>query len=229
MRNAWDCRSCISCAAACDAAKRRADAALCRSGKGRRPAGGRTQPRAAAAARSLRERRTAPGTLARRPAGVTQGVIVVPALGRGRAGCYHSAYVEAPCPEMSLDALSALYAAIGVIMFWLALGVAGLVRVHDERFVFRILFPLGSLGGAGLTLVGLAGLTQPAASLVLPLGLPDLPFHLRLDPLSSFFLALLGLAAAGISLFSAASFPKTAPAPPALPCLHHPAVLVSLP
>jgi hypothetical protein len=30
---------------------------------------------------------------------------------------------------------------------------------------------------------------------VLPLGLPDLPFHLRLDSLSAFFLLLLGAAA----------------------------------
>ena len=102
-----------------------------------------------------------------------------------------------------------LFAAIGVMLFWFALGLAGLARGGDERFVFRFLFPLGSIGGAVLAAAGLAGLSQAPAALVLPLGLPDLPFHLRLDPLSSFFLALLGLAAAGISMFSAAYFRKT--------------------
>jgi hydrogenase-4 component B len=129
---------------------------------------------------------------------------------------------------MSLAAPSALYAAIGVMMFWLALGIAGLVRIQDERFVFRVLFPLGCLGGAGLVLTGLAGLSQPAAELVLPLGLPDLPFHLRLDPLSSFFLALLGLAATGISMYSAGYFRKTDTAQPGLTGLQYHLFLVSM-
>jgi hydrogenase-4 component B len=129
---------------------------------------------------------------------------------------------------MSLAAPSALHAAIGVIMFWLALGIAGLVRIHDERFVFRILFPLGCLGAAALVLIGLAGLSQPPAELILPLGLPDLPFHLRLDPLSSFFLALLGLAATGISLFSAGYFRKTDIAQPGLTGLQYHLFLVSM-
>ena len=47
-----------------------------------------------------------------------------------------------------------------------------------------------------------------AAVAGLPLGLPDLPFHLRLDPLAGFFLLLLGAASAGVSLFSAGYFEK---------------------
>ena len=43
-------------------------------------------------------------------------------------------------------------------------------------------------------------------SLVLPVGLPDLPMHVRHDALSSVFLFLLGSAAAGISIFSAGYF-----------------------
>lgn len=42
--------------------------------------------------------------------------------------------------------------------------------------------------------------------MTLPLGLPDLPFHIRLDALSGFFLLLLGLAGAGISTFAAGYF-----------------------
>ena len=52
--------------------------------------------------------------------------------------------------------------------------------------------------------------------LVLPLGLPDLPFHVRLDALSSFFLLLLGLAGAGISTFAAGYFRSGEGSAPAL-------------
>ena len=57
------------------------------------------------------------------------------------------------------------------------------------------LFPAGrrsALALAGVALVSIGALPQ---STVLPLGLPDLPFHLRLDALSAFFLLLLGAAA----------------------------------
>lgn len=37
---------------------------------------------------------------------------------------------------------------------------------------------------------------------VLPLGLPDLPFHLRLDPLGGFFLVVVGLLALYVSIYS---------------------------
>ena len=127
---------------------------------------------------------------------------------------------------MSFDA--PLFAAIGVMLFWVALGLVGVARSDDERFVFRILFPLGSIAGAALAAIGLAGMSQAPAALVLPLGLPDLPFHLRLDPLSSFFLALLGLAAAGISMYSAAYFSKTETIKPGLVGLQYHLFLASM-
>lgn len=61
---------------------------------------------------------------------------------------------------MSFDA--PLFAAIGVMLFWVALGLAGLARSDDGRFVFRILFPLGSIAGAVLAAVGLAGVSADA-------------------------------------------------------------------
>src|SRR6185436_14413835 len=97
-----------------------------------------------------------------------------------------------------MSSYAPLFAVIGVMLFWVVLGLAGLARSHDARLVFRVLFPLGSIAGAILA-AGLAGISGTPAALVLPLGLPGLPFHLRLDPLSSFFLLLLGFAAAGIS------------------------------
>ena len=41
---------------------------------------------------------------------------------------------------------------------------------------------------------------------VLPIGLPTLPFHLRLDSLSAFFLMVIGATAAGVSAFAAGYF-----------------------
>lgn len=49
-------------------------------------------------------------------------------------------------------------------------------------------------------------LGAPPQTLGLPLGLPDLPFHLRADALSGFFLLLLGLAAAGVLAYSTGYF-----------------------
>src|SRR5688572_30985103 len=42
--------------------------------------------------------------------------------------------------------------------------------------------------------------------MTLPLGLPDLPFHLRIDGLSGFFLLLLGSVAAGVTIYATGYF-----------------------
>jgi len=90
---------------------------------------------------------------------------------------------------------------------WPTLGLVGMLRPRG-RMVARVLFPLGAL--TCLAVAALAGifLARGAAAevMVLPLGLPDLPFHLRLDALSGFFLLLLCVAGAGISTFSAGYF-----------------------
>src|SRR5256886_9086816 len=46
----------------------------------------------------------------------------------------------------------------------------------------------------------------PYTTLFRSLGLPDLPFHLRIDPLAGFFLMLLGSVSAGISMYAAGYF-----------------------
>ena len=63
---------------------------------------------------------------------------------------------------------------------------------------------------------------------VLPLGLPDLPFHLRLDALSAFFLLLLGAASAGVSVFAAGYFRSGEGTPPGLLCLQYHVFLASM-
>jgi hydrogenase-4 component B len=54
----------------------------------------------------------------------------------------------------------------------------------------------------GLICAGVQALTAPVAHLVLPLGLPWIGTNLRLDALSGFFLALVGLGGAGASVFA---------------------------
>lgn len=94
----------------------------------------------------------------------------------------------------------------GVILFWLALALLGLLLQNSPRLIAQLLFPLSAIGSLALAATALGALGGPANVAVLPLGLPDLPFHLRLDALSSFFLLLLGAASIGISFFSAGYF-----------------------
>jgi formate hydrogenlyase subunit 3/multisubunit Na+/H+ antiporter MnhD subunit len=96
--------------------------------------------------------------------------------------------------------------------------------------VAHILFPLGAVVCAGVA--ALAGNFLAAGhtpeTMILPLGLPDLPFHLRLDPLSAFFLLLVGAAGAGISIFSAGYFRAGEGSAPALHCLQYHVFVASM-
>jgi len=95
-----------------------------------------------------------------------------------------------------------------LITAWVALGSAGMFAPRGSRLVARVLFPAGAiicLAVAALAAFFLLSGQAPQTT-ILPLGLPDLPFHLRLDALSAFFLLLLGVAGAGISIFSAGYF-----------------------
>jgi len=87
------------------------------------------------------------------------------------------------------------------------IGVAGLARPRSVAYAGRTLFVLGAIVGLALAAVAAASLINGTTGrLVLPVGLPDLPVHLRLDALASVFLALLGTTAAGVSVFSAGYF-----------------------
>jgi len=101
---------------------------------------------------------------------------------------------------------NALYLVMLAVAAWLAIGAAALVRPRSIVYVGRVLFNAGAFVGLALALVSAASIGHAAQSLVLPLGLPDLPFHFRLDPLAAFFLTLLGGASAGISVFAAGYF-----------------------
>ena len=95
---------------------------------------------------------------------------------------------------------------LAVVAYWLVVGIAGLVLQRPARVVCRVLFPLGAVGCLALCVIALAAIGQAPGKIVLPLGLPDLPFQARLDSLSAFFLMLLGAAGAGISCHATGYF-----------------------
>jgi formate hydrogenlyase subunit 3/multisubunit Na+/H+ antiporter MnhD subunit len=103
---------------------------------------------------------------------------------------------------------SPLAACLALLASWALVGVAGLLRPASIAFVGRLLFPLGAVIGLGLAIVALSALGGPVERATLAVGLPDLPMHVRLDPLSCVFLALLGGASVGVSLFAAGYFRK---------------------
>ncbi len=117
---------------------------------------------------------------------------------------------------------------LAVMAAWLLISVAGVFALRRLEVVSRLLFPAGSVLGlvlAGLALAALSGTPEVA---VLPIGLPSLPFHLRLDRLSAYFLMVIGAASAGISVFAAGYFRKGEGTPPGLLCLEYHVFLASM-
>ena len=123
---------------------------------------------------------------------------------------------------------STLTLSLLLLTAWGMVALAGLARPASIAFVGRTLFPLGALFGVALAVVAAVSLDRPAERLVLPIGLPDLPVHLRLDGLSSVFLILLGAASAGVSIFAAGYFRKGEGTAPGLLCLQYHLFLASM-
>jgi len=127
-----------------------------------------------------------------------------------------------------VNALSPLSLVLGVVVGWMAVGAAGLLRPRDVRYAGRALFGIGAVGAFVLLVAALWSLGQPAQDLVLPMGLPELPLHVRLDPLAAFFLALIGASTVGISIYSAGYFRAGEGAAPGLMCLQYHLFLASM-
>ncbi|MGH8712771.1 MAG: hydrogenase 4 subunit B [Casimicrobiaceae bacterium] len=117
---------------------------------------------------------------------------------------------------------------VGAIAAWLAIGALAFVPAGRHEFFPRPLFVAGAAVGVAIAAIALTAIGDVAQSMVLPLGLPDLPFHLRLDALSAFFLVLLGAAAAGISVFSAGYFRDSEGAGPRLLCFQYHVFLAAM-
>ncbi|MBX3676902.1 MAG: hydrogenase 4 subunit B [Rhodocyclaceae bacterium] len=111
---------------------------------------------------------------------------------------------------------------------WLAIGLAGLAAPRNLRFVGKMLFPLGALVGVLTGLTSLAFLGGSAEVAVLAIGLPNLPFHLRLDNLTAVFALLVGMVSAGISVFAAGYFREGEGTAPGLMSLQYHFFLASM-
>ena len=116
-----------------------------------------------------------------------------------------------------------------IVAGWLLVGVAGVLALRRLALVSHVLFPAGALLGLalfGVALVTLLGAAPEVA--VLPVGLPTLPFHLRLDGLAAYFLMVIGAASAGVSAFAAGYFRRGEGTPPGLLCLEYHVFLASM-
>jgi formate hydrogenlyase subunit 3/multisubunit Na+/H+ antiporter MnhD subunit len=117
---------------------------------------------------------------------------------------------------------------LAIAVSWLLVGVLGVFALRRFTFVPRVLFPAGGVLGLTLFYVSLSAVFGAPEAAVLPIGLPDLPFHLRLDSLSAFFLMIIGGVSAGVSIFAAGYFRKGEGTPPGLLCLEYHVFLASM-
>jgi formate hydrogenlyase subunit 3/multisubunit Na+/H+ antiporter MnhD subunit len=124
--------------------------------------------------------------------------------------------------------LSGVDAVLAAACAWLALGAAAMAAPASLRLSARVLYPVGALVGLALGATALASLSGGESTRVLPLGLPGLPFHARLDALSAFFLLLLAAVAAGVSVYTAGYVRHGTGAAPGLQCLFHHLFLASM-
>lgn len=115
-----------------------------------------------------------------------------------------------------------------LVCAWLTIGIAALLAPKNFPYIGRVLYPAGALVGFLLAVVAFAALNKTPEVMVLPLGLPDLPFHLRLDALSALFLLLLGGTSAGISIFAAGYLRKAEGTAPGVQCLQYHVFLASM-
>src|SRR4051812_42569726 len=107
---------------------------------------------------------------------------------------------------MDLSQVQPIEAAVTLAVAWVVLGVIALAVGRASRVIPLLIFPAGALVALALALTGVWAMGVGESAAILPAGLPDLPFHVRLDALSGFFLLLLGGVTFGISLFAAAYF-----------------------
>ena len=129
---------------------------------------------------------------------------------------------------MDFSSLQPVEAAVTLAVIWIGLGVAGLAFMRVPGVITGVLFPAGAVVSLALAATGWWALGAPASAAILPAGLPDLPFHVRLDALSGFFLLLLGGVSFGISLFAAGYFRATDGAPLGLLGLQYHVFLASM-
>lgn len=112
---------------------------------------------------------------------------------------------------------------------WFVLGLIGLIQLRNFPLITAGLYPLGALIGVALALAAGTALAHGAhQTMELAIGLPGLPLHLRLDPLSAFFIVLLGGAVAGVSIYASGYIRVGEGTAPGLQCMQFHAFLASM-
>jgi formate hydrogenlyase subunit 3/multisubunit Na+/H+ antiporter MnhD subunit len=111
---------------------------------------------------------------------------------------------------------------------WLAIGLAGLMAPRSIELVAKTLFPFGAVVSFLVGTAALMFLGDTPETAVLAIGLPTLPFHLRLDNLTAVFALLIGFASLGISVYAAGYFRKGEGATPGLLCFEYHFFLASM-
>ena len=129
---------------------------------------------------------------------------------------------------MALALLLPIEAAVTLPVIWLGLGAGALALSRAPHLVTRWIYPCGAAIALALALTGLWAMSTPASSALLPAGLPDLPFHVRVDALSGFFLLLLGGVSFGVSLCAVGYFAATETQSTGLVCLQYHVFLASM-
>jgi len=124
--------------------------------------------------------------------------------------------------------VTSLGVVLAIVLAWMAIGLAGLLAPRSLAWVGHTLFPLGAALGLVLAAFAILAMFAVPEAWILPLGLPDLPMHVRLDPLAACFLALIGLTVSGISIYAAGYFRPGEGAAPGLMCLQYHVFLSSM-
>lgn len=128
-----------------------------------------------------------------------------------------------------MRSVPAIELVLWVVGAWIVLGLLGIMALHRFALVARVFFPLGAFGGLVLAFAAIRSLgSGMVETKQLSLGLPQLPFHLRLDALSAFFLLVIGVASFGVSLFAAGYFRAGEGTAPGLLCLEFHFFLASM-
>jgi hydrogenase-4 component B len=101
---------------------------------------------------------------------------------------------------VDLSPISFISSSFAVLLFLLAL--TPFLRLN-QRLLITIGFSLTTIASLLATVAGIWAVSSGTSyQVIVPLGLPDLPFHLRLDLLSGFFLMIVGLLAFFVSIYS---------------------------
>ncbi len=100
---------------------------------------------------------------------------------------------------------TALATALAAVVLALASALVSCFTGRAPVLLRWLAFPLVGLSGVAAVTAGLGALRSAAsATLTLPLGLPWLPWHLRLDPLAGFFLCIIGLLSVAVAVYGPA-------------------------